>query len=155
MSDLTVTFLASFLVWFLLMGLFVLWVVDGRIKREQVLHAIFAVFLTWIVSEMIKSLLSTTRPFVVEQVSPTTLTIPKGGAFPSIHAGVAFAIATSIILHSRKIGFFFVLGAILVAVGRVLAEVHYPVDVLFGAILGVFTAALISRIHLFDLLRKK
>jgi undecaprenyl-diphosphatase len=57
-------------------------------------------------------------------------------SFPSGHSTFAFALAFSIFWYDKKSGIIFIILAILVALGRVLVGVHYPLDILFGALLG-------------------
>jgi undecaprenyl-diphosphatase len=149
------TFLASVLIWLMFAGLLVLWVVDGRIKREQALHALLASFLAWGVSEMIKSLLPIPRPYQVNGTLPMTLTIPFDSTFPSGHAAAAFGLATSIWLHEKKLGYVFILIACLVGFGRIISNVHYTSDVLAGIMVGIAIAFLTDRVHLFKLVTKK
>jgi undecaprenyl-diphosphatase len=54
--------------------------------------------------------------------------------FPSDHATAAFAIATAIVLRDRRWGAFALLLAVLLAFARVAMGVHYPSDVLAGAL---------------------
>jgi undecaprenyl-diphosphatase len=61
-------------------------------------------------------------------------------SFPSDHATAAFAIAVSIWLRSRRIGWLVLAIATILAVARVAVGVHYPSDVLGGAILGTAAA---------------
>src|SRR3990172_9406950 len=104
MSEGVVTFLASFRIWVLFFGILILWLVDGRIKKEVALHAILATVLAWTVAEMIKSFLPSIRPFNINGLTPLTLTVPIGGAFPSGHTASAFAASTSIFLHKKGLG---------------------------------------------------
>ena len=57
-------------------------------------------------------------------------------SFPSDHATIAFAIAVSVLFVNRRWGLVLLVCAAAVAVGRVMVGVHYPSDVLFGALLG-------------------
>lgn len=155
MDSVLITFMASLLVWFMFLGLLVLWIVDGRIKKEQALHALLSSIVAWIVVEMLKSLTETTRPFRLNGADPLTLTIPNGHSFPSAHTAVAFAIAVTIWLHDRSVGYVFLLLAVLVGVGRILANVHYPVDIIGGAVVGIVVAVLIENLHPERLLKKK
>jgi len=132
-------------------GLLVLWVVDGRIKKEQVLHALFAVILVATESEMVKNLLPVARPYMRNGGPPLTLTIPVDGTFPSLHAAIAFALAITVWLHNKKLGYIFILAAVLVALGRVLGHVHYFSDVFGGGVLGAATAIMIEKLHLYKL----
>lgn len=142
-----ITFLASFLIWFLFLGLVVLWVIDGKIKKEQVLHALLAVFTVWLLTEAIKNFFPIPRPFLMNGGERLTIISRNDGAFPSFHTAVAFAISTTIWLHDRRVGIFFLLASILIGVGRVLGNVHYPVDILGGALLGILTAVFFEKVH--------
>ncbi len=156
MPHFIVEFLASFLIWFMFAGLLPLWFFDGKITKEQVLHALVASFTAWLIANILQNIIPTTRPFVVNG-GPTFVwsTIsPHEGSFPSGHSALAFGLATSIWLHDRKVGWIYLILAILVGSGRVLANVHYPVDILGGALLGVFTAFIVERIHLFKLISR-
>ena len=152
MGNFFITFLASFLIWILFAGLFVLWVIDGRIKKEQVLHALFAMFLVYILTVIIKDLFPETRPFIANNEPAMTLTTPNDASFPSTHTAIAFALGTSVFLHDRHYGWKFFLGAAFVAIGRILANVHYPSDIIAGALLGMMVAWATEKIHLFGLL---
>lgn len=147
-----VTFVASFLIWFMFFGLFFLWLKKGRIKKELVLHTLFACLIAWSFSEMIKALIPSIRPFRINGYPPLTFTIPIGHSFPSGHAAVAFALALSLWLHDRKLGEIYILGALAVGLGRIMANVHSLLDVFGGAFLGVGVAYLIEKLHLYSLI---
>ena len=148
-------FCATFLIWFLFLGLGVLWVVDGKIKKEQVIHALLAVFLTFLLSQAFKYLFNTQRPFMLNGREIDVLFAPKDGGFPSEHTGLAFALAITVFLHDRKVGWWFVGAALVIGVARIIANVHYPVDILGGAFLGTLIAVFVEKIHLFQLLQRK
>lgn len=155
MFDPAITFIADLLIYVLFLGLLVLWLIDNRIKREQVLHAISAVVVALLIAYLIKDFFPTKRPYVYEGIVPITLTIPHDSSFPSSHTAAAFALAMSIYLHERKIGIVFLLEATLVGISRVVADVHYPIDIVAGAVIGMFVAVLVSKSHLFGLLPRK
>jgi undecaprenyl-diphosphatase len=68
-----------------------------------------------------------------------------GLSFPSVHATNSFAIVTLISLFFRRKGLQISLYtmAVLVAFSRLYIGVHYPTDILAGAILGVVDALII------------
>ncbi len=148
-----ITFLASILIWLMFFGLIVLWVIDGRVKKETVLHAVFACLVAWIIAESIKYFFPTPRPFETNGLTPLTTTIPEDGAFPSSHTAVGLALAVSILRHHKKLGILYLIMAFLVGTARILANVHYPVDIAGGAVLGALVALLTQRVHLFKLLK--
>jgi len=149
-----ITFLASYLVWVMFLGLGILWLIDGRVKKENVFHTLIATMFVWAACEMIKALFPVARPFVTNGSLIKTATLPLSATFPSIHSAVAFSMATMIYLHDKKLGTVFILAAIGVALGRVWANVHYPVDVLAGAVLGVVVSIGLEKFHVFKLIKK-
>jgi len=155
MSDGLITFLASFLIWVILFGIIMLWLVDGRIKKEVALHAIFASLLAWILAEMVKSLVPSMRPFDQNGLTPLTLTVPIGSAFPSGHTAAAIAIAVSIFLHKKGLGLAFLIGGVGVGIGRFLSNVHFPLDILGGAVVGILCAITVQKIHVFRIISNR
>lgn len=58
-------------------------------------------------------------------------------SFPSTHSVIVFAVATAITLYGhRRLGPALYVLAIIIAISRVAAGVHYPSDVIAGAIIG-------------------
>jgi membrane-associated phospholipid phosphatase len=74
---------------------------------------------------------------------PGLVTIPHSHSFPSGHTATAFAAATVLsALAPRAAPAFYVLAAA-IGYSRVYVGVHWPLDVLGGAVLGVVTALLL------------
>ena len=71
------------------------------------------------------------------------------------YAAAAFAIGVTLWLHDRKIGLLYLLAALGVGIGRILSNVHFPVDVLVGAILGSTVAYFFERLHIYKYLTGK
>ena len=65
-------------------------------------------------------------------------------SFPSDHAAAAFAIAFAVLAFSRRAGIGFLGVAALIAVSRVALGMHYPSDVLAGALVGFGAATLVT-----------
>ena len=94
-------------------------------------------------NQVVSHLWERPRPFTAHPLA-THLLAPMSTdpSFPSDHAAVAFAIAFAVLAFSRRAGAAFLAGAILIAASRVVVGVHYPTDVLAGALVG-WTAALV------------
>jgi len=148
-----VTFVASLLIWLMFIGVGILWFIDGKIKKEQALHAIFSIIIAGSIVYLIKTLFPTLRPFQFDGRPPLTLTIPGDGSFPSNHAAISFALAVSVYLHNKKAGLFFITCAILISAGRIFSNVHSISDVVVGSLIGIAVAHTIQKLHLFKALR--
>jgi undecaprenyl-diphosphatase len=155
MNDFLITFLASFLIWLMFAGLFILWFFRNNIRSEHVLHAVTASFLAFFISQIIKLIFPTLRPFEVTGEIPLTLTVPFDSAFPSSHSSTAFALAVSVQRHDKRVGFFFVLLAVLVSLGRVLSNVHYYFDIFGGAVVGILSVIFFEKVVEERLLMKR
>ena len=69
-----------------------------------------------------------------------------GNAFPSGHATVAFAIATAVFLWNRTWGSVLYAAALVVGISRIIGGVHWPTDILAGALVGAWSAGMIYAI---------
>lgn len=136
-------------------GLFFLWFFDGRIKWQHVSNALLVSFTAWTITQFIKLLFPTLRPYELNHLPPMTLTVPGDSAFPSSHTAVAFGLATSVFRNHKKAGVIFILSAGAVGVGRVLGNVHYAIDIVGGAGVGIVAALILRRVSLEKLLKRK
>jgi undecaprenyl-diphosphatase len=143
-----VLFVASFLIWLMFAGLVVLWFIDGKIKKEQVVHGLLASFIAWTFAEILKRVFMSPRPFDLNGLQTLTLTSPLDPGFPSAHAAVAFALSITIWLHDKKVGALFLILAVLVGWARVAANVHFPIDIIGGTIIGTVVAIAVEKVHL-------
>ncbi|MDE2001577.1 MAG: phosphatase PAP2 family protein [Patescibacteria group bacterium] len=78
------------------------------------------------------------RPFDVFHFTPL---IPESGnSFPSGHTTFFFALAGIMWAMNRKWGWWFLGAAALIGVARVFVGVHWPYDILGGAVIGLLSA---------------
>jgi undecaprenyl-diphosphatase len=90
------------------------------------------------VTEIIRYFYHRPRPFITLHVHQ--LISETSWSFPSGHATFFFAMSTAIFLYNKKWGSFFIVATILMTVSRVIAGVHYPSDIVGGAIIGALVA---------------
>ena len=86
------------------------------------------------------------RPYTTHPASDHLLSARSSDpSFPSDHATAAFAIAFAVLAFSRRGGVAFLAAATLIGLSRVALGMHYPSDVLAGAIVGWLAAMLVTR----------
>ncbi len=83
------------------------------------------------------------RPYV-SHLADLLVSRSSDPSFPSDHATFCFAIAMMIWLHHRKLGSLLLGAALLVGISRVYVGVHYPLDVIGGAALGISISLLVD-----------
>jgi undecaprenyl-diphosphatase len=139
----------------MVLSVFVFLIRSSKKKIGEVLSILMSPILAVMLSWFVKSLIPyAERPFQVNGFPPLTITIPFNTSFPSDHTSVAFALAVSVYLYNKKFGFILLVMALIVGIGRIFSNVHYPVDILGGAMLGSFTALAIDTLLKSKILRK-
>jgi len=94
------------------------------------------------IASLLKAVVGENRPTDTSAL----LTIPHSHSFPSGHTAVAFAAATVLTwLVPRAAPAFFAL-ALAIGYSRIYVGVHWPLDVVGGAVIGVVTALLLLAI---------
>ncbi|MEH6681892.1 MAG: phosphatase PAP2 family protein [Sediminicola sp.] len=109
---------------------------------------VFVTTITGITKEMVARL----RPNNNEEINTLIriLRSPTGYSFFSGHASSSFSITTLVYLFLRqKINWawVFYIWPILFAFSRIYIGVHYPVDILVGALVGILSALLFYRLY--------
>ena len=119
---------------------------DGPLKAKvAAASAAFSVVLGLLFNIVAGSLWHHDRPFV-DHPHNTVLLVRHvaDNSFPSDHSTVAFAAAFAVVVFYRRLGALLVLGALGVAIARILVGVHYPVDVAASALIGAASAAIVT-----------
>ena len=104
-----------------------------------------ALFIGLIVCNItMKPLIARPRPYdyQLEHLGRTIsllITAPHDFSFPSGHTLASFEAATVLMLNNRKLGIPATILAALIAFSRLYLYVHYPTDVLGGAVVGVIS----------------
>lgn len=86
---------------------------------------------------LIKPLVGRVRPCDVNWAIDLLVRRPLDKSFPSGHTSAAFAVTTALLFSKyRKWGWFHFVFSLVLAFSRLYLYVHYPTDVLVGAVLG-------------------
>lgn len=130
------------LVWLALLGM--LAVLGGRTGRWAALAGLVALVVGLASSEVLKNLVMQPRPFLSLPDVRLLVSPPESYSFPSVNVTYAFAASSGASLATRYLlgrvplwGWGSLALAVAVSYSRVYVGVHYPSDVLGGAILGV------------------
>ena len=117
----------------------------------------FALIVMLLVNDLtLKNIFARVRPFnfepfadlyasfpVVDGKPDLLVSLPSSFSFPSGHTSSSFAAATAILLNKKwKVGVPAFVLAILIGFSRNYLMVHYPTDVLFGALMGIAYAVI-------------
>ncbi len=112
-------------------------------KFREIIILSFSVFSAYIFSIIIKNIVNNPRPFLI--LNDVNELFVYGGydSFPSGHATFFAALAAAIFVYHRKVGFLFGLSAFIIGFSRVIAGIHFPIDILAGFMLGGSLSTLI------------
>jgi membrane-associated phospholipid phosphatase len=108
--------------------------------------ALAAAALALIANQAVAHVWNRARPYTAHPDATVFTARSHDPSFPSDHASAAFAIAVAVFLFDRLIGGIFLVAALAIAIGRVVAGVHYPADVLAGFLVGTAAALVVVRL---------
>ncbi len=129
-----------------------IYIFGGKFGRKVAILGLSALILSNVLVILLKYIIAEPRPFLA--LSNVDLLTPESGSsFPSGHTASSFAAATVIGLkyHQKSKGrkywliYPLLIFAIIVGFSRIYVGVHYPYDVIFGALLGVLCALIILK----------
>jgi len=140
-------FFAQYFEYVLIFFLFLFLLKNFKKYLPMIFQAFLAAILArGIIAEIIRYFLPRSRPFVEKSVNLLINYPSTEPSFPSGHAVFYFAIATIVYLHNKKAGLGFFIGSFLITISRVFSGIHWPLDILAGAIIGIFSGYLIYRL---------
>lgn len=92
---------------------------------------------TFFITQIIKTAVGYPRPFQVLQNVNSLSLHGNFDSFPSAHSAFVFCIAMFVYYYSKSTGIILFALATLVAISRIFVGVHFPLDVIVGALIGV------------------
>ena len=128
-----------------------IWFVGSdRVTREKHQVGVFVALTSMALSSftvlLINAIYSRPRPFVDHDVT-MLFYYPTDPSFPSNAAAATFGIAFAVWGVNRLVGTFALLASVLYAFVRVFAGVHYPLDVVAGALIGAVVAFFVFKLR--------
>jgi len=164
MDRLIIIFFAEYFIWVLTAAVVIgfLWAKRGDFKSGvyySLLALVSASLARLVIKPVFLLFVSRPRPFMTSGNAPLIeedILAACCNSFPSGHALFVFALATTVFMYNKKWGMVAYICALLVGIARVLAGVHFPTDILGGAVIGAITAWIIWHIaHKFDFFEEK
>jgi len=130
-------------IWILLA---VLLLSSARSRKNGFIMALSLLGCLLIGNIILKPLIGRIRPCDVNTAVDLIIKRPLDASFPSGHAMSSFAGAMCIMFYSVKYGIGAMIMAVIISFSRLYLYVHYPTDILAGAILGILIALLSKKI---------
>lgn len=125
---------------YLFIAVILLWVTAllqaSRSHRKQIISAtIIAGIIAILMDKITSGLYFHPRPFVSKHIQPLISHAADNG-FPSEHTLFSMAIAATLVFFRPKLGIAALVIALTVGIARVAGDVHSPIDIAGGAIIG-------------------
>ncbi len=135
-------FFAKYMKYFLLFGIIMYWFTRKRENRIMIISSMFAFVVAEVFGAIAGAIHSNNQPFVELNNVNQLIGHAIDNSFPSDHAIEFFSICITFLLFKKNLRYVWLAIAILVSFSRIWVGVHYPADILVGAILGIIGAAL-------------
>jgi undecaprenyl-diphosphatase len=135
-------FFAKYFEYILIILVFLIFWRKWKVIFQSFLAAILARFG---IVEIIRYFFPRPRPFIENHVNLLLDKINQS-SFPSGHAAFYFALSTVVYSYNKKAGTLFFIASFLIIISRVFVGVHWPSDILAGAIVGIFSGWLVLKL---------
>ncbi len=147
-TDWLIKFSANYLAWVLIALLFwpLLRAVEYRKSFRPFGLMVLAVISSAVLANLIKNFFPQARPFMARMDVVALFPQVADGSFPSAHATAFMALAVIVWRFRPKWGPWYLAGAVVISLARVMAGFHWPLDILAGWVLGIIVATCVIRI---------
>ena len=138
-------FFAEYTVYCLMLILLFYWLSRNTQNKLMVVSAVISFFIAELTGKLIGMLYSHQQPFAVWSGVNKLIEKEVGNSFPSDHTIVFFSVCISIALFRKRFWYLWATLALVLSISRIYVGVHYPVDILVGAILGTISAIFVHK----------
>jgi undecaprenyl-diphosphatase len=116
-------------------------------RKAIILSGIAFILARLVFANIIREIWVRNRPFIAhDTVHKIIAKNDNEASFPSGHASAMFAISMVVYSYNKKLGIILMVMSTLTAFARVVVGVHYPSDVIGGALLGLGTGYLVVKL---------
>ncbi len=109
----------------------------ARKRPRLVVATILCAVLAFQLTVLIQAIYPVARPQATNLPVNILIEYANNQSFPSQHTLVAFLLATVVFSCRRRLGVAYFAGATIIALSRIVVGVHWPADVLVGAVIGI------------------
>lgn len=106
-------------------------------KDERLVPLLLIPAVSFLLVTVLRKRLDAKRPYQIYNYEPILIKKKDGQSFPSRHVFSIFMIAMSVFVLNTMAGILFLILGSLLALSRVLGGVHFPRDVIAGALMGI------------------
>ncbi len=143
--DLAGIFLAKYLGYFLILATIAfLLSAKSKFVSNSIFILLSLILSRGLIAETIRFIFPRTRPFAALDFEPLVNHLSATPAFPSGHASFYFALATALIILNYRWKWWVLAGVIIMGVARIFVGVHWPADILAGAIVGILSVLVVK-----------
>lgn len=123
------------LVWILIVAMLVIY----RNTRKEGLYCVISLIMCFItVNLFLKNAVARIRPYDAMEQIRCLVGPERDYSFPSGHTAIAFAASVPVyILSDKRLGVVMLIFSVLMGLSRIYVCVHYPTDVIGGAVIGI------------------
>jgi undecaprenyl-diphosphatase len=137
-------FMAEYMVFILAFIALIFWFTRREENRMMIISATISFILAEMMGKIAGTLHSNNQPFA--ELSNVNKLIEKAvdNSFPSDHTILFFAFCMTFFIYQKRWRYIWIMLALVVGISRIWVGVHYPADVIVGAIISIFSTFIAS-----------
>ena len=124
------------------MAYFVMLIFLAVNRDERVIRIVLVTGISFILVSIFRYVVDAPRPYTLYEFKPVVKKEKTGQSMPSRHVFSAFVIGMSVLYISVHLGILILADSFLMCFMRVIAGVHFPKDVIVGAIIGILSGVI-------------
>ena len=121
------------------MAYFAMLLILAVCKDMRIIKVVLVPAISFVIVSIFRHISDTPRPYVIYEFSPIIKKEKMGQSMPSRHVFSAFVIGMSAFYLYPVFGILIFIDGIIMCIGRVVAGVHFPKDVIVGALIGIIS----------------
>ena len=111
-------------------------------KDTRIVRIVLTTGISFIIVSVFRYILNTPRPYTKYEFDPIVKKKKVGQSMPSRHVFSVFVIGMAFLYINTILGIVIFAIGVLMCIGRVFAGVHFPSDVLVGALIGILSGVI-------------